>query len=160
MSLAHTGAFTDHGYLSKQKGRNSTSWLNFEPELFCFALKTTSLTRILTGNWLSCAPAAYVFQTREGLCQSSHCQCHRWSIWSTNTDKQKNRKGIRMHSNREEKRWQPAELGTWEAAVRLVLWLSGSYLQPHLPSWRCCSLRLCDRRQQCVRHGRVQHTGH
>lgn len=154
MSLAHTGAFTDHGYLSKQKGRNSTSRLNFEPELFCSALKTTSLTRILTGNWLSCAPAAYVFQNREGLCQSSHCQCHRWSIWSTNTNK-KIERALECTATERKNADSQLNWGHGKLLSRLVLWLSGSYLQPHLPSWRRCSLWLWDRRQQCVGHGRV-----
>ena len=38
--------------------------------------------RVLTSSWLNCALVMYVFQSREGSCQSSHCQSHRWNIWS------------------------------------------------------------------------------
>lgn len=74
---------------SKQKGRNNMSRLDFVTELFCFVLKMTTFTRLLTSNWPSCALAAYVFQNHEGSCQSSRCQCHRWSISSMKTNKRK-----------------------------------------------------------------------
>lgn len=65
-------------YIRKNLHRGRQTWVTWRSVCTFIPLFAESLT----GSWRGCALVRCGFQTREASDQSSHSQCHRWSIWS------------------------------------------------------------------------------